>query len=116
MASAVAVNNEKYAEWWCENLATRAEEVIKCVKYNLPHNRKLVRVKLYNCITLRMEELYLSDLMNAMLRNIETPFPEKTIDEKKQVELWGPYFLADGIYKFIHRTFHSSVLDGPSPE
>ena len=103
--SQIADNNLKYGQWWCENLDSKIETTIKGVKDNNVTLRKLVRVKLYNTITLKMEELYLADLLNAMIKYMEEPFPSKQKDDKNQINIWGPYYISYVIYERIQKGY-----------
>ena len=97
----IAINNEMYGQWWCTNFGDKSKDVIKSIKNKEFHNRKQVRVKVYNLITLKMEEFFLSDLLVAKLKVSEDPFPEQAADEKNQVCVWGPFFISEKIYSFI---------------
>ena len=101
----IADNNVKYGEWWVENIGDKAKIVINGVKSNETYNRKLVRMKLYNAILLKMEEHYLTDVLNAMIKHVPDPFPNYEKDDKNQVNLWGPYFISFVIYEFIVKEY-----------
>ena len=106
----IAGNNVKYGEWWIENIGDKAKIVINGVKSNENFNRKLVRMKMYNAITLKMEEHFLADVLNAMIKLVPDLFPSSNKDDKNQVNLWGPYFVSFVIYDFIVKEYKAPIV------
>jgi hypothetical protein len=106
----IADNNVKYGEWWIENIGDKAKVVINAVKSNENYNRKLVRVKMYNAITLKMEEHFLADVLNAMIKLVPDLFPSSEKDDKNQVNLWGPYFISFLIYDFVVKVYNAPTV------
>jgi len=117
--SNIAENNQKYGQWWCKHLHAKVLTIVR--NYDSPGsgiNLKLVRVKLYNRLTYRMEEVYLADLLLNITRDLTWPFPPKEPDDKNQVHLWGPYFISSVIYSFLSDAYtnRSSALDTTTNE
>jgi hypothetical protein len=104
--SQIAENNEKYGRWWVEHLSTKVESVV--LNFNKRTvNRKLVRVKVYNSLTYRMEEIFLVDLLIQMFDYCKDSFlVKKEADQKNQVNIWGPYFISHIIYNHLVDTYH----------
>jgi len=105
-------NNTKYAAWWCTTLDEKIKQVVTAVKDNTlsPSMKYLVRVKLYNIITSRIEEVYLTDLLVALLKYEPHSLSVKDPDEKNQVQLWGPFFISFPIFEHIRMLY---LLDNP---
>jgi hypothetical protein len=105
-------NNTKYAAWWCAALDEKIKQVVAAVKDNTlsPSMKYLVRVKLYNIITSRIEEVYLADLLVALLKYEPRSLSVKDPDEKNQVQLWGPFFISFPIFEHIRMLY---LLDNP---
>jgi len=110
-------NNTKYAEWWCTALDEKIKQVVAAVKVNnasTPNIKHLVRVKLYNIITSRVEEVLLADLLSALVKHTQELHMAKDPDDKNQVQLWGPYFISYPIFEHIRILYLLEVtLDDP---
>tara|TARA_B100002051_G_C16638505_1_gene587286 strand:+ start:450 stop:785 length:336 start_codon:yes stop_codon:yes gene_type:complete len=103
----IAHNNDKYGEWWCEHFSHKVDEIMKALKNQTQVNRKLLRVKLYNSVSQRIEEYFLYDLLKAKLNANQELLPKQNGDNKNQVCIWGPFFIAHRIYNVLHDKFHS---------
>ena len=103
-------NNTKYAAWWCTTLGDKIEQVVSAVKKNdvTPNTKFLVRVKLYNIVTSRIEEVRLSDLLVAAIQHApKEVMSPKDPDDKNQVQFWGPYFISFPIYEHVRLLYVS---------